>query len=75
MREAKNYNVILFNSVSHAMLAEKLLKSSAIQNKLIPVPRHISSDCGVCLRILTEDSEKVVEILEGKVAINEIRTA
>jgi len=73
MRETKNYNVILFNSVSHAMLAEKLLKNSGIPNKLIPVPRHISSDCGVCLRILDSDKENATGVLEGKVAINEVR--
>ncbi|MBN1934331.1 MAG: DUF3343 domain-containing protein, partial [Anaerolineae bacterium] len=26
-----------------------------ITNKLIPVPRQISSDCGVCVRIARDD--------------------
>jgi hypothetical protein len=45
------YAVILVYSTSHALRAEKLLAEVGILGKLIPVPRHISSDCGVCLRI------------------------
>ncbi|MBP8981262.1 MAG: DUF3343 domain-containing protein, partial [Syntrophobacterales bacterium] len=50
-QERSDFVVFLFPSVSHALTAEKLLKAAGITHKLIPVPRHISSDCGVCLRI------------------------
>lgn len=43
--------VILFHTSSHALRAEKVLKQEDIPCKLVPVPRHLSSDCGVCLRI------------------------
>ena len=45
-----SWEVALFLSVSHALRAERLLKEAGIPCKLIPVPRHLSSDCGVCLR-------------------------
>jgi hypothetical protein len=45
------YAVILVYATSHALRAEKLLAEVGIRGKLIPVPRHLSSDCGVCLRI------------------------
>jgi hypothetical protein len=45
-----SWEAVLFLSVSHALRAEKLLKEAGIPCKLIPVPRHLSSDCGVCLR-------------------------
>jgi hypothetical protein len=65
--EEQKYVVFLFPSVSHALKAEKILKAAGIAHKLIPVPRHISSDCGVCLRI-TEDRQPAVEgELLGKV--------
>lgn len=48
---APAYAVILVYATSHALRAEKLLAEIGIQGKLIPVPRHLSSDCGVCLRI------------------------
>ena len=57
--------VILFPSVHFALRAEKLVKEKGISHKLIPVPRHLSSDCGVCLRIPWEKKEEVIEILGG----------
>ena len=62
------YQVMLFQSVSHALLAEKTLKNLGIPHKLIPVPRHISSDCGVCLRFSLKDRESILGSLAGKVA-------
>jgi hypothetical protein len=51
----EEHAVILFHSTSHALRAEKVLLKAEIQNKLIPVPRQLSSDCGVCLRIARAD--------------------
>lgn len=45
------YSVILLPSTSHALRAEKILRAAGVECKLIPVPRHLSSDCGVCVRI------------------------
>ncbi len=45
------YAIILFHSTSHALRAEKVLLEAGISCKLIPVPRHVSSDCGVCVRV------------------------
>jgi hypothetical protein len=44
------YKVVLFYSTSAAIQAEKLLIKEGFTVKLIPVPRILSSDCGVCLR-------------------------
>jgi hypothetical protein len=55
--------VILFPSIHFALRAEKLIKEKGIPHKLIPVPRHLSSDCGVCLRIPWEKKEEVLGIL------------
>jgi hypothetical protein len=70
MSDAKEFVVLLFNSVSHAMMAEKILKKEGIPHKLIPVPRHISSDCGVCLRIESKDEESIRVLLNSKVDIS-----
>jgi hypothetical protein len=45
------YDVILVRSTGHAIHIEKVLARSGILCKLIPVPRHLGSDCGVCVRI------------------------
>jgi hypothetical protein len=65
--EAPPYAVFLFPSVSHTLKAEKILKEKGIAYKLIPVPRHISSDCGVCLRVAVEQQELAAEALQGLV--------
>ena len=51
------YAVILVDSTSHALRIEKLLVNRGLTCKLIPVPRHLSSDCGVCVRIHKQDME------------------
>ena len=66
-------SVVLFYSVSGALRAEKLLKKEGIITKPIPVPRHLSSDCGICLRFEQSDEARVRMILEeGQVEIQGI---
>jgi hypothetical protein len=52
-------SVILVYSTSHAIRIEKLLIENGIPCKLIPVPRQLSSDCGVCVRIYRNDRQRV----------------
>ena len=67
------YAVILVYSTSHAIRAEKMLHKAGIKSKLIPVPRHLSSNCGVCLRIERTDMENAHQALEtAKVEIEGI---
>jgi hypothetical protein len=65
--EEPKYVVYLFPSVSYALKAEKILKERKIAHKLIPVPRHLSSDCGVCLRITADQQDMVTEAMREKV--------
>ena len=64
-----SYGVVLFQSISSALRSEKLLKKEGIAYKLIPVPRHLSSDCGVCIRFLIENEPQIRKALTGKVEI------
>jgi hypothetical protein len=73
MTDTYEYHVILFDSVHHALRSEKILKESGIPHKLIPVPRHVSSDCGICLRFTPDRRNEIEEALIGKVEIREIR--
>ncbi|MRR16212.1 MAG: DUF3343 domain-containing protein [Deltaproteobacteria bacterium] len=67
------FSVVLFESVSHALRAEKIIKAEKISCKLIPVPRHLSSDCGVCLRFHTADKERIAALLKDKLDFFEIK--
>lgn len=60
------YGVVLFHSTQAAIKAEKILKESEIKIKLIPVPRHLSSDCGICLRFDFNNASAVEFILKSK---------
>jgi hypothetical protein len=59
------YAIILVPSTSHAMHLEKLLRDEGIPCKMIPIPRHISSDCGVCIRILRQELDAVRRVIEA----------
>ena len=47
------------------MWAAKVLKKESIERKLIPIPRHLSSDCGYCIRLKSEDISKAKELLDN----------
>lgn len=67
------YLAVLFQSVSHVIRAEHILKEAKVPHKLIPVPRTISSDCGICIRFLPEHGEVLEKTLTGKVENYNIR--
>lgn len=59
------FAVILFHSTSHAVHAEKVLKRIGIPCDMVPVPRHLSSDCGVCIRVGRGSVTRAREALEA----------
>jgi len=63
------WEVALFVSVNHALRAEKILKGEGIDTKLIPVPRQISTECGVCLRFPPSVRSRLEAALAGKIGI------
>jgi len=65
------YVVILVQSTSQALKGERLLNRAGIGCKLIPVPRHLSSDCGVCLRLAAEDKEAALRVLQDANLVSE----
>lgn len=62
----RNFGVVLFYSTSAAIRAEKLIQQEGLKVKLIPVPRHLSSDCGICLRFDNNDVEEIRTILNSQ---------
>jgi len=59
------FAVILVHTTSHAIQAERVLKRAGLAVKLVPTPRHLSSDCGSAVRIAADDRER------GERALNE----
>lgn len=67
------FAVILVDSTGHAIQIEKLLLNNSIACKLIPVPRQLSSDCGVCVRVNKTGKEVIIKLLSShKIDFNSI---
>lgn len=56
--------VAIFHSIHKVLKAEKLLKQAKVPFLLIPVPRQLTSDCGLALRFTPETSEKLLSHLQ-----------
>jgi hypothetical protein len=63
---SSDYGVALFYSTSAAIRAEKVTKEAGLKVKLIPVPRQLSSDCGISLRFEWDQVDEVRSVLEAK---------
>ena len=67
----KQYSIALFYSTSSAIRAEKILLKEKYEVKLIPVPRHLSSDCGICLRFDSSLSDNIEDrLIAEKIEFN-----
>ena len=55
MREKKKYLVITFRTTTEVMKAETYFVDHGVPGRIIPLPREISSGCGMCWRILEDD--------------------
>ncbi len=67
--------VFLFESVHRVMKAEKLLKGKGIKIDVIPVPREISSDCGVAIELSGSSEVEALSILtENRISVVECYT-
>jgi hypothetical protein len=67
------YSVMLFKAVSYVLKAEKILKKEGLPHKIIPVPKYISSDCGICIRFEPAIQGQIEAAFLNKVEIEEIR--
>ena len=45
-----DYGIVLFYTSSAALRGEKIVTRAGLKAKLVPTPRHLSSDCGIALR-------------------------
>lgn len=64
MKKTEEFNLISFESTHMAIKSEKLLKEINLDIRIIPVPREITSSCGLSLRINPLDYKEAKEILD-----------
>ncbi|HPR18384.1 MAG TPA: DUF3343 domain-containing protein [Candidatus Cloacimonadota bacterium] len=56
-------SVILFHSTNYAIWAQNELQANGLPCKMISVPRQLSSDCGYCVQMETQDKPKAEQFL------------
>ncbi|MCS7254682.1 MAG: DUF3343 domain-containing protein [Armatimonadota bacterium] len=63
--DTTSFCVITFPTTSHVLHAEELLKANGIQVELIPVPRAISSDCAISIKLNCAQKEEALKLLQA----------
>lgn len=70
MRQKELKLIVTFHTTADAMAMEKACKEENAPGRLIPVPRVISSGCGLAWCVGLEDKETIKEVLR-KVGLKE----
>jgi hypothetical protein len=55
--------ILIFRGTHQVLSAEKTLKREGVAMRLVPVPRRLTSDCGLAIRISHSDRGKAREVL------------
>ena len=66
MRPAEKKLIVTFHTTAGAMAMEKLCRERSVPGRLIPVPRSISSDCGIAWCMLPEDRPLLEQVTAGQ---------
>ena len=46
-----SWSIIVFRSIHDVIKSERLIKDKGFDYQIIPVPTHISSECGMCIEV------------------------
>lgn len=64
--------LVTFHTIADAMHMEQAAKKEGIQGRLIPVPRELSSGCGISWCSSPEEEEKILRLIkEEKIEIQQ----
>lgn len=55
--------ILIFRGTHQVLSAEKRLKGGGVPLRLIPVPRRLTSNCGLAIRIPLDQRDRAREIL------------
>lgn len=59
-----DYVLISFESPHHTVKADKILEKHSFYRMVYPIPREISLDCGLGIRIAKSDLQLVIKLFE-----------
>ena len=64
IREKVPTLIISFNTTSAAMAAEKFFQENGLPGRIIPLPREVSSGCGLSWKAKPEEEELLIRALK-----------
>lgn len=68
-----NYCLMTFKSITFVMQFEKLIKTKDVSIKIIPVPRSISTSCGMCAKFDLNMKDDIINLcLNNNIQYNKI---
>ena len=56
--------ILLVHTSGHAFSIEKALKKRGISCRLTPIPRKVSSDCGICVRFDADKLQTIEDFIQ-----------
>lgn len=56
--------LLTFPTTYDSIKGEEVLKKNSVYVKVRPVPRNISSDCGLAIECKLEDEDKVIKLFD-----------
>ncbi|MBN2681792.1 MAG: DUF3343 domain-containing protein [Bacteroidales bacterium] len=63
------YCFFTYDSIHFVLKSEKILLENNVKLDIIPTPRDLSSNCGMCIKVKSEDKETVMQLmLKNKIA-------
>ncbi len=57
---------MIFKSMTHVLSAERTARKSGIFCRMVPIPREISTDCGMCISVKTADGPAFLDVVKKK---------
>ena len=55
--------IITFDSVHHALKAERVLRDAGLNVAAVNVPRRLSSDCGIALKFDAAVETQIIKVI------------
>ena len=57
---------MIYKSMTHVLAAERAARKGGVSCRMVPIPRNLSTDCGMCISVKEEESSAFLSVVEEK---------
>ena len=57
---------MIFKSMTHVLSAERAARKCGVSCRMVPIPRHLSTDCGMCISVKIDDKQAFLTAVKQK---------